>query len=167
MNFSRILGGVIFSFFLPHFFFRPLVDSLNVSQLLNPQHRSKVAYHRPWRTDNSLVPVTLCSLSANLRYGRTRNYGTPPHGCPWCSKLYHISNTVRLSSYTLPSIGRVLWFNSLLTSYHFWQLKCGAPVPNKEGYFKHHLANLIWKNRTIECPSHKLMHWPKISNRTS
>nr|APA20277.1 protein arginine methyltransferase 4A [Populus tomentosa] len=55
---------------------------------------TKVAYNCPWCAYHPLVPITLCSVSATLCDGRTRNYRPAPDGCPQCSELHSIFNFV-------------------------------------------------------------------------
>lgn len=78
---------------------------------LGLQYCTKVAYNCPWCSYNPLVSITLCSVSATLCHGRTRNYWQASHGCPQCSKLYHIFNTVRLFFFSFPfSFFLSCWF---------------------------------------------------------
>ncbi|XP_077218728.1 putative histone-arginine methyltransferase CARM1 isoform X2 [Tasmannia lanceolata] len=87
------------------YFSQPVVDAFDPRLLVAPaifhtldftrvKHCSTLAFYRPWRAYNSLVPITLCFLSAAICHGRTRNYWTAPHGRPQCSELYNVLNHV-------------------------------------------------------------------------
>lgn len=70
----------------------------------NPQYCTKVAYHCPWFTYNPLVSVTLCSLTANICHGRTRNHWQDALDCSHCSELYNLFKIVRLVIFHLITI---------------------------------------------------------------
>lgn len=102
------------------------------SNCFDLQHCTKVAYHCPWCTNNTLVPITLRSLSANLCHGRTRNYWPTPHDCTQCSELYDISNIVKLVSiFSLVFVSLVCFFGFLTSSIS--PAKMWGPGAEQEG----------------------------------
>lgn len=78
------------------------------------QYRTKVANYCSWCPYYPLVPITLCSLSAAVCYGGTRDNRSTPHDCTQCSELHHISNIVRLVLvFYFVSVGRLSsWFSN-------------------------------------------------------
>jgi hypothetical protein len=87
---------------------------------LDLQYCTKVAYNCPWCAYHPLVPITLCSVSATLCGGRTRNYWPAPDGCPQCSELHCLFNFVRwfLSSHVFlsdlfSSFSNKFWWNQI------------------------------------------------------